>query len=429
MSVRKLSVRHLGVSLLAISAFAATGALAQSNQPNQPMGDVVRGATVTERARPDYDPIGVRLGGFFLLPALSVQESYNSNIFATNTNEESDFITSIEPKLDLRSNWNNHALNLHADTRVVRFADFSSEDFEDYTLAADGRLDVQRDFRLFGGAAHMLRHEQRSSPNSPSGAAEPSEYDLTTISLGAEKQFNRVSTRLDAKRDYFSYDDVRLNTGTIRDQGDRDREQTQIGLRAGYEFTPLREVYLMGIYNFREYDRRTDNNGFQRDSDGYTLAVGTEYDLTGVTFLDAFVGYTVQEYDDARLQELKGWAAGAKLTWNVTQLTTVTGTLSREVEETILNNASGYFATRAEIRADHELLRNLLLNASLGYENDEFEGIARDDDYYLAGIGAKYLMNRFLSVSGGYGYRTRESNQANADFDENVVFLRLTGQM
>lgn len=428
MSVRSRSVLSLGVSLFAVSALASVGAHAQSNQPNQPLGDVVRGATVTERARPDFDPIGVRLGGFFLLPALSVQESYNSNIFATERNEQSDFITSIEPRLDLRSNWNNHALNLHADTRVVRFADFDNEDFEDYTLATDGRLDVLRDFRLFGGAGYRVRHEQRSSPNNQSGV-EPTEYDVLGLNLGAEKQFNRVSARLDAKRDSYSYEDVRTAAGTRINQGDRDRDQTEIALRTGYEFTPLREVYLLGAYNFRDYDSRTDRNGFRRDSDGYTLAVGAEYDLTGVTFLDAFVGITRQDYDDARLRELAGWTAGAKLTWNVTQLTTVTGSLSREVEETILNNASGYFATRAEIRADHELLRNLLLNASLGYENDEFEGITRDDDYYLAGLGAKYLMNRFFSVSGGYGYRTRSSNAVNADFDENVVFLRLTGQM
>src|SRR3546814_8891709 len=114
------------------------------------------------------------------------------------------------------------------------------------------------------------------------------------------------------------------------DQGDRDRDRTEIALRTGYEFTPLREVYLLGAYNFREYDRATDRNGFRRDSDGYTLAVGAEYDLTGITFLDAYVGYTTQDYDDARLQELKGWTAGAKLTWNVTRLTTLTGPLSRE---------------------------------------------------------------------------------------------------
>lgn len=394
-----------------------------------PEGQVARGDTVAQRQRPDYDAIGVRLGGFMLLPTLSLQESYNSNIFASEDDEESDFITSIEPALNLRSNWNNHALNLHADSKVSRYADNSSEDFEDYTLSADGRLDVLRDLRLFGGAGYRVRHIARYDPDSPTNTAEPAEYEVYGANAGIEKVFNRLSLRFDAARDQYRYDNIRLNDGTTRDEGDRDRDQTTLSLRTGYEIGPLRQVYLLGSYNWRDYERRVDDAGFERNSDGYLLAVGTEYDLTGITFLDGYIGYRVQEYDDPRLKEMSGWAAGLKLTWNVTQLTTLTGSLNRSVEETTQNGASGYFATRASIRADHELLRNLILNASVGFENDEFEGINRDDDYFLAGLGARYLMNRFLSVSGGYGYRTRDSNLPNADFDENVVFIRLTGQL
>ncbi|HEY5608680.1 MAG TPA: outer membrane beta-barrel protein, partial [Alphaproteobacteria bacterium] len=53
--------------------------------PTQTPGEVERGETVMSRARPDYDPIGLRLGGFVLYPELWLQESYDSNIFATPT--------------------------------------------------------------------------------------------------------------------------------------------------------------------------------------------------------------------------------------------------------------------------------------------------------------------------------------------------------
>lgn len=145
-----------------------------------------RGATVAERPRPDYDPIGVRLGGFLLFPDLSVSESYNSNIFATDTNKRDDFITTIEPSLDLRSDWNNHALNFHADAPVVRHADETDENYTDYTLATNGRLDVARDLRLFGAAGYRVRHEERASPDNQ-GGAEPTEYSVTAASVGVEK--------------------------------------------------------------------------------------------------------------------------------------------------------------------------------------------------------------------------------------------------
>jgi len=414
-----------GVVLLSAQSVQAQQPVRTSQDVQTPT-EVDRGDTVMGRKRPDYDPVGVRLGGFFLFPDLSVQESYNSNVFATNRNEKSDFITSIEPTLDLRSNWNNHALNLHADSRVVRYADFDDENFTDYTLGADGRLDVLRDFRLFAGAGYQVRHEPRSSPDNQ-GGTEPTEYSVLGGNLGAEKDFNRLSLRWDGKAEQYRYDNVRNASGTTIDQSGRDRDQYETGLRAGYEIGPLRQVYVLGTYNTREYDKLT--SGFNRDSDGYLMALGAQYDLTGIIFLDAYAGYRKQNYDDRRLKEMDGWASGVKVTWNVTRLTTVTGTLDRDIEETTQANSPGYFQTRAELRADHELLRNLILTGSLGYQNDAFEGISRDDDYYLAGLGAKYLINRNFSLSGGYSFRTRESNVPNSDFDENVVMLRLSSHL
>lgn len=424
--------KFAGAIALTTSAVLFSGQSAQAQQPVrtsqdvQSPNEVERGDTVMSRKRPDYDPVGVRLGGFFLYPDLSVQESYNSNVFATNSNEKSDFITSVEPTLDLRSNWNNHALNVHADSRVVRYWDYDDENFTDYTLSTDGRLDVLRDFRLFAGAGYQVRHEPRSSPDNQ-GGTEPTEYSVLGGNVAAEKDFNRLSLRWDGKAEQYRYDNVRNASGATLDQSGRDRDQYETGLKAGYEVGPLRQLYVMGTYNTREYDKLT--SGFNRDSDGYLAAVGAQYDLTGIVFLDAYVGYRKQDYDDRRLNEIDGWASGVKVTWNVTRLTTITGTVDRDIEETTLANSAGYFQTRAELRADHELLRNLILTGSVGYQNDSFEGITRDDDYYLAGLGAKYLINRNFSLSGGYSFRTRESNVPGSDFDENVVMLRLSSHL
>jgi len=417
----------LGLMLMTVLAVPRPASAQSQAQPQSraPSDEVPRGATVADRPRPDYDPLGVRIGGFLLYPDLAVQETYNTNIFATDGNRQDDFITTIKPSLDLRSNWNNHSLRLHADSRLDRYADHQSENFTDYTLLTDGRVDVLRDLRLYGGAGYALRHESRSSPDNPAGT-EPTEYAIYSANAAVEKEFNRVSLRLDGKAERYEFSDVRSAGGATLDQSGRNRDQGELALRAGYEFAPLRRAYLRGAVNNRNYDHTLDANGFARSSNGYSLVAGTEYDLTGITFLDMFAGYRRQDYDDARLDSMAGWTAGAKLTWNVTRLTTLTAGLTRDIEETTLSGASGYFATRTELRADHELLRNLLLNANLGYERDAFEGIGRDDDYYSAGFGAKYLMNRNFSLSGGYGYRTRESSAANSDFVENVIFVRVS---
>lgn len=414
--------------LLAAAAMslAAGSALAQQDLRNA--DEIVRGDTVLSRPRPDYDPVGIRLGSFFLYPDATVAETWNSNIFATQSNDKNDFITALTPRLKLKSNWNNHALNFSADSTIVRYARFHSESYTDYTVAADGRLDIQRDARLFAAGGYKIRHEPRSSPNNL-GGTEPTEYQDTSALLAGEKDFNRLSFRLEGAFDAYRYFDVQNALGQTIAESQRDRNDTVVTLRTGYEIAPLRQLYLLTSYNWRKYQSPVDMFGFDRTSDGYTLALGAHYDLTGLIFADVFLGYRRQDYDDPRLRPVDGPTAGIKLTWNVTALTTITGNLSREIEETVLANSSAYFATRASIRADHELLRNLILDARIGYENDKFEGISRKDNYYEAGLGATWLINRNFSLGGGYHYRTRDSNQAGNNFDENVVFLRLKAQL
>lgn len=412
--------RHiLWVSALLMTV--STAALAQEEE-------VERGQTVTSRPRPDYDPIGQRVGGFILYPDLQIQETYESNIFATQNKEKGDLITSIEPALDLKSNWNVHALNFHLDSRAVKFADHDQENFTDFTAETGGRLDIYHDARMFGGLGYKLRHEPRSSPNNL-GGINPAEFADYAGSLAGEKEFNRLSFRLDGNFDAYRYSNQKTATGIPLLQERRDYDDKRLQLRTGYELAPLRQVYFLTGYDWRSYEFTPDISGFDRNSTGYTLALGANYDLTGIIFADVFAGYRRQDFRDSRLPTLQGPTGGAKLTWNVTRLTTITGSITRDVVETILNNASAYFATREELHADHELLRNFLLNASLGAEQDDFEGINRNDDYYFTGVGAKYLIDHNFWLSGGYNFQTRRSNATGATFFDNAVFVRISAHL
>jgi hypothetical protein len=394
----------------------------------EPVDEVRRGDTVTTRPRTDYDPIGARVGGFLFYSDLSVQESYNSNVFYTSSNTKGDWITAINPSLDLKSDWNQHALNFHADFDDVIYKRFSVNSFKDYTFGTDGRLDIQRDARAFAGFGYAVRHLPVYSPNNVPNTTSPIEYSDLSANLSGEKEFNRLSLRLDTNYDRYEYSNTPLAAGGFVQYSLNNYDEKRVALRTAYEFVPGRQVYLLTGGNFRDYDSSADINGFNRTSRGYTAAVGTKFDLTGVMFLDAFVGYRSQMYDDPRLKKLSGLATGAQLTWNVTRLTTVTGSVTRDIQETILAGASGYFATLLQVRADHELLRNLLLNVSAGYENDDFGSIGRTDNYYLAGTGAKFLINHNFWVSGGYNFAHRDSAQA-GNFDDHIFFARISAHL
>jgi hypothetical protein len=107
--------------------------------------DVPRGATVRDRPRPDYDPIGVPLGGFVAFPSITVSSEYNDNIFATDDNTEDDIITRLRPNVDLRSNWSRHLLGLTLGADLGFYADNTDENFQDFNVVGNGRYEAGMD--------------------------------------------------------------------------------------------------------------------------------------------------------------------------------------------------------------------------------------------------------------------------------------------
>src|SRR5689334_25127268 len=71
--------------------------------PVAPGQTVYAGQTVTQRPRPELDPLGLQIGDFFWFPRAEVDAAYNSNIFATQTAATSDLITILQPSFDLLS--------------------------------------------------------------------------------------------------------------------------------------------------------------------------------------------------------------------------------------------------------------------------------------------------------------------------------------
>ena len=89
--------------------------------PAQPAPETavpLRGQTVTDRPRPLFDPLGLRIEEFFLYPRLELDEAFNDNIFATSTGTKGDFITNLRPRADLVSNFGQHGFTVSAGANI-----------------------------------------------------------------------------------------------------------------------------------------------------------------------------------------------------------------------------------------------------------------------------------------------------------------------
>lgn len=408
---------RIGVLGLLGTALVAPSVLAQQQAP-EPSPNV----TVEERRRPQFDPLGIRAGGFLIYPRLQLGLEYDSNVFASENNEKDDFGLLIRPGLNINSQWSRHALNFSAFGDFALYEEFDENNYQDFGASVDGRLDITRTDVLSGSLSLARRHEGRDDPES-AGAGDIRQYFDGLARLAYRKEFNRVFGVIGGSIGRLDYIEGDFGEDV------RDRNEYGIDLRVGYQVSPRFDVFVQGDYSIVDYDRKRDRAGFQQDSTGWGISIGTEVDFTGLLFGEASVGFIRRDYDDGDLDDINGPGASVNLTWNVTTLTSILFDASSAIVETTQFGASGNLRSTAGVEVQHELLRNLILIGRLGFQRDDFEGIDRTDHTFRARASARYLLNRNLSLDGGYEFATRDSDVRGADYDRHILRIALTGRL
>jgi hypothetical protein len=395
-----------------------------------------RNIAVRQRPRPDYEAKGLPLGGFDAYPKISATAEYNSNIYALRTNEIEDVIWRVQPEIAVVSNWNRHGLRAYARATANRYQDNSSENTTDYGFGAAGQLDVLRFSNITAGADFARMTEPRTETQQLTGGGpftgslEPVRFDQASAYLAGQHELNRLrlSSRLDYRK--LDYEDVpRATPLTPVDQDYRDRTITSVLGRADYAVTPDTAFFIQASANKRDYDFVPA--GFvRRDSEGSQILAGANFELGAVVRGELAAGYMVQEYDDARVGQIDGVGARAEVEWFPSELTTITLTGARTIEDAAVPASPGFVSSNVGAEIAHELMRNVVLAAQVSYGDDEYEGIVRKDKRLNGFVSATYLLNRNVGLTGSYGYSDLKSSGANAgpEFKVHRVSATLTLQ-
>ena len=415
---------HTRRLMLASAAFVLVlpdiGLAQQQQRPVNPNAVVNPNTTVANRARPQYEPLGIRAGAFLIYPELGVSAGYSDNVGFDEDDEESDVVTLIEPSIEFESQWSRHQVALELGSEIAIHADESDEDFEDFFALGDGRIDVSRQTNIETNGQIRFTHEGRDDPED---AGNDELTDLYEFGGGAalNHQFNRlgITAGFDVLRSVYDDDDEEDRNGNIYD----------LLARASYEVSPRFDVFVEGRYNVEDRDDNVDDNGIERDTDGYEGRLGAELDITSVLFGEVFAGYRIQRFDENDFGNEEGVSFGVDLNWNPTLLTSVGFSGQRDFRPTDEGGAASNFRTEFGVTIDHEFLRNLVANGEVRYQNDDFRGDDRDDDTIILGAGFTYWINRNLSLNSTYQYSDRDSNQAGEDFTVNEFLIGFTARL
>jgi len=369
-----------------------------------------RAVAVRDRPQPAYDALGIRTGSFTAFPKLQFDIVQDDNVFAAEDDRQAATTLHLRPEIVAKSNWSRHALQTHVRAQIDRNLDFDSENTIDWNLGGAGRLDVVRGSSITFGADYTQDHEARTAAGADPITQRPVAFDLASASLGAERARGRLRVSARAAVHRYDYRDGFSETGVVIEQDDRDRTLFTLTGRADYALSPATAIFLQVTRDDRDYDRIVGRP--LRTSSGYQSLAGVDFELGALVRGEIAAGYIRQDLEDAAFGDLDGFGGRAKLFWFPTQLTTVTAAAARTVEDTGVIGTAGALRTDLSISVDHELLRNLILTAQAAYADDAYNGLARSDTRFGAGVSGVYRINRRYGFTAGLTWLDQSSSGA-----------------
>ena len=366
---------------------------------------------------------GVRAGPLIITPSFAIEQRYDTNVLLSAAGATESYFVSAAPRIEIRTDWNRHALKLEAGARAGFFTHDDDDNFLDFDALLGGQIDVTRAARVTIEADVQRNHERRGSVDTPGLAAEPTIYLETGLALRGDIAFRAIRFSPFAFARMLDFDDVALGGGGTANEDDRDRLVLGGGLEIGYRATRAIEGFLRTTFEHSDYDARTDDTGVDRDSDTITVDGGVKVRLSRLIDGTASAGVTHRIVQDPTLNDVTTAFADIGLLWGPTPRLTVQLDLNREIRETTLAQSGAVKTTEAELLLRYELLRTVGLQGAARAGHLNFDGITRSDRLFGGTLAADWALTRHIELEGGYEIDLRSSRAAGLGYTAHRLFL------
>jgi hypothetical protein len=242
--------------------------------------------------------------------------------------------------------------------------------------------------------------------------------DQTALTLSGHKRLGRIGFDLAGVVTRSDYEDAETVDRIPIDLDVRNNRSYGARLDVSYELGPGPIAFAAVRTERRRYDRRIVE-GRNRDSKQYEVLAGLRGDITPLLRGQIGVGYIYAELNDGR--GAGGPSVDARLDYLLTDLTTVSFEGRRELRNVASITTPEALASRLTLQVDHELLPNLILSATAGYDRASYLDEDGGSTEIEGRVGATYLINRRFRLTGGVGYRNRNGFGRIADRDYNQL--------
>jgi hypothetical protein len=385
------------------------------------------GSDVMSRVAEEYQPVGGRVGSFFLYPQVDITAGATSNVLARPNNERSDvlFTTTASARFVRPSETDRIAISAQAGrTQHMRT---SGENTTPLLARASWRLGAPDASRFDFNAVAARKYVARADINDQPDARSPVKYATFAADAGYTWVSNRVSLSAGGEIQRLNYvDAVPRGASALISQAFRD--YTLFTGKAEVRYDMASDIALLsrGIFSRYEYDLDAGDPVFSlardidRDSNLYRVEAGIGFSRKDVIYGSITAGYSRRSFAQANNGALSsgGLSFAADVIWNPGPATTITLNADRAFLESASRVIAGFRTISVSGRIDQAVGRALVLSASSRFLSLEPIGNASTREEYQVAGEVNYFLTRRYRLIGIASYGSREP-AANIDgFDE-----------
>lgn len=407
-------------------------------QSNAPVGQL-KGPNEGEEGI-SSDVFGQRGGRFH--PFLLLEEIYNDNLFATDSNIQDDFITTIAPGIWLAFPANREKLlSINTTTsspgglRLSRVKPEATRRYQSYFLYSpefviysdhsshdhvNHKAEALFQYNLNSGLSFDLIDLFNDKEQIAGNGVFDTLYRHQDNLLDFITSYETRSGKLKLQFTYSNYDlDYKDSVVAYRDRNDN-----SFGASVFYRFWP--KTSLFAEYNYSDIDF---DEGITNDSIENRYYGGVTWDITAKTRGTLKLGYTDKDFDLAAADDQDAFSVELQTQHNLSPKRALQVNGYRKFNESDLANASSYLSSGIDIGLMQRFTEKWSGTLNFSYERNEYNGLDRDDDLFGLGPAIRFEAKDWLIFDLGYSYYKNDSNIAIYDYEVNQIYFRASLSM
>lgn len=369
---------------------------------------------------------GLKIGDATVKASVSVEETYDDNVFLNKDGAKHDFINTDDIQFLFETPFAaDHFFKVDYLCEVANYAKYSSQNSVNNYVGAKAEFN----FNAFNADAEARYENFFDRDASEYTTRIPRERMIFGGILS--KEFERLDAELAykaTKDNYLSHDVIDNSANVIRYYFDEDRWNQQVSLTGLCRIAPHTKALGEFDYGIIDYD-----TGVNPGSNMYQYLVGIRRAEDEDMGLDVMLraGYRQQLYKDAQDKNYDGFVVYLDLKEAFNAYTSVALRLSQAIDESTYSNNNYYVYDIIGLKYDHRLRANTKVSLFFDgyfqqsrypqYSTEAGQTAKRRDNIWNASVGLKYDIRKWLSANFKYYYKNRHSNLDSLDYDDNAV--------